>query len=89
MHCTCLVHATFGWHGFRGFVLTAIGKMEVLATFPHFQNVKEVIRRYEGLHYTHLVYYYNDFYFETDWSRIRPLPSTTRQTILMKQKPHN
>ena len=71
------MHAMFGGRGFRGFVLIAIGKMEILATFPHFQDEKEVIRRYEGWYHTNLVYYYNIFYFETDWSRIRPLPSTT------------
>ena len=64
----------FGGRGFRGFVLTAIGKMEILTTFPHFQ---EVIRRYEGWYYTRLESYYIIFHFETDWSRIRPLPSTT------------
>ena len=67
----------FGGRGFRGFVFIAIGKMEILTTFPHFQDEKEVIRRYEGWYYTNLVYHYNIFYFETDWSRIRPLPSTT------------
>ena len=66
----------FGGRGFRGFVLIAIGKMEILATFPHLQDDIKVIRRYEGWCYTHLVYYYSIFYFETDWSRIRPLPST-------------
>ena len=50
--------------------------MEILATFPHLQDDIKVIRRYEGWYYTHLVYYYRIFYFETDWSRIRPLPST-------------
>ena len=52
-------------------------KMEILATFSHFQDEKEVNSRYKGWYYTHLVYYYNNFYFETDGSRIRPLPSTT------------
>ena len=72
MHCTwctpCLVGVAF--------VPIAIGKMEILATFPHFQDEKELIRRYEGWYYTNLVYYYNILYFETDWSRIRPLRST-------------
>ena len=63
----------FGGRGFRGF---AIEKMEILATFPHLQDDIKVIRRYEGWYYTHLVYYYSIFYLETDWSRIRPLPST-------------
>ena len=36
-----LVHAMFGGRGFRGFVLITIGKMEILATFPHFQDEKE------------------------------------------------
>ena len=31
----------FGGRGFRGFVLIAIGKMEILATFPHFQDESE------------------------------------------------
>ena len=26
-------------HGFRGFVLIAIGKMEILVTFPHLQKI--------------------------------------------------
>ena len=39
------MHAMFGG---RGFVLIAIGKMEILATSPHFQDEKDVIRRYEG-----------------------------------------
>ena len=50
-----LVHAMFGGLGFRGFVLIAIGKMEILATFPHFQDEKEVIRRYEGWYYIKLL----------------------------------
>ena len=74
-----LVHGMFGGHGFRGFVLIAIGKMEILATFPHSQDEIKVIRRYlyEGWYYTKLVSYVIIFYLETDWSRIRPLPSTT------------
>ena len=72
-----LVHAMFGGRGFRGFVLIAIGKMEILATFPHLQDDIKVIRRYEGWYYTKLVIYMMILYFETDWSRIRPLPSTT------------
>ena len=75
----------FGGCGFRGFVLIAIGIMEILATFPHLQDDIKVIRRYEGWYYTHLVYYYNIFYLETDWSRIRPLPSTNL-IITMKFK---
>ena len=70
----------FGGRGFRGFVLIAIGKMEILATFPHLQDDIKAIRRYEGWYYTHLVYYYSIFYLETDWSRIRPLPSTNLNT---------
>ena len=52
----------------------AIGKMEILA---HLQDDIKVIRRYEGWYYTKLVIYMMILYFETDWSRIRPLPSTT------------
>ena len=69
-----LVHAMFGGRGFRGFVLIAIGKMEILATFRH-DEIK-IIRRYEGWYYTKL-YHVIIFYLETDWSRIHPLPSTT------------
>ena len=76
----------FGGRGFRGFVLIAIGKMEILATFPHLQNDIKVIRRYEGWYYTHLVYYYSIFYFETDWSRIRPLPSTNNTEDWLQNK---
>ena len=56
---------------------TAITKMDILYMFYHFQDPIKVIRRYEGCHYTRLESYYIIFYFETDWSRIRPLPSTT------------
>ena len=31
----------FGGRGFRGFVLMAIGKMVIVATFPHFQKSSE------------------------------------------------
>ena len=79
--CIVLVHAMFGGRGFRGFVLIAIGIMEILATFPHLQDDIKVIRRYEGWYYTHLIYYYNIFYLETDWSRIRPLPSTNLMNL--------
>ena len=72
-----LVHAMIGEHGFRGFVLIAIGKIEILTIFPQLQANIELIRRYEGCYYTRLVSYYIIFDFETDWSRIRPLPSTT------------
>ena len=75
----------FGGRGFRGFVLIAIGKMEILATFPHLQDDIKVIRRYEGWYYTHLVYYYYSiFYLETDWSCIRPLPSTNSKVTDMQ-----
>ena len=67
----------FGGRGFRGFVLIAIGKMEILATFPHFQDEIEVIRRHEGWYYIKLESY---LYFESDWSRIRPFPNTTLNT---------
>ena len=73
MHCT---HAMFGGRCFHDFVLIAIGKLEILALFPHFQNEKEVIRRYEGWHCTRLESYCIIFHFETDWSRIHLLPST-------------
>ena len=56
--------------------LIAIGKMEILATLPHLQDDIKVIRRYEGWYYTKLVLYVMILYLETDWSRIRPLPST-------------
>ena len=73
-----LVHAMFDGRGFHGFVivLIAIGKMEILATLPHLQDDIKVIRRYEGWYYTKLVLYVIILYLETDWSRIRPLPST-------------
>ena len=66
-----------GGRGFLCFVLIAITKMDILYMFYHFQDPIKVIRRYEGCHYTRLESYYIIFYFETDWSRIRPLPSTT------------
>ena len=83
MHCTWCTPSGGGGgghapgRGFHGFVLIAIGKMEILATFPHLQDDIKVIRRYQGWYYTKLVIYIIIFYFETDWSRIRPLPSTT------------
>ena len=70
-----VVHAMFGGHGFRDFVLITIGKMEILATFPHLQDEIKVIR-YGGWYYTKLVSYVIPFYFKTDRSHIHPLPST-------------
>ena len=72
-----LVHAMFGVRGFRGFVLITIGRMAILHTFPHLQDNIKVIRSYEGWYYTRLVSYYIIVRFETDWRRIRPLPTTT------------
>ena len=66
----------FDGRDFHGFVLIANGKMEILATLPHLQDDIKVIRRYEGWYYTKLVLYVMKLYLETDWSRIRPLPST-------------
>ena len=63
--------------------LLAIAKMDILYMFYHFQDPIKVIRRYEGCHYTRLESYYIIFYFETDWSRIRPLPSTTLIIIII------
>ena len=59
----CIV---LGARGFCGFVLIAIGKMKILAKFPHFLDEKEVIRRYEGWYYTNLDTYFIILYFETD-----------------------
>ena len=72
-----LVHAMIGGRGFLRFVLIKMAKMDILYMFYQFQDPIKVIRRYEGCHYTRLESYYIIFYFETDWSRIRPLPSTT------------
>ena len=66
-----------GGRGFLGFVLIAIARMDILYMFYQFQDPIKVIRRYEGCYYTRLESYYIIFYFETDWSRIRPLPSST------------
>ena len=74
--CIVLGHAMFDGRGFHDFVLIAIGKMEILATLPHLQDDIKVIRRYEGRYYTKLVLYVMILYLETDWSHIRPLPST-------------
>ena len=41
------------------------------------QTKIKMIRRYKGCYYIRLESYYIIFYFGTDWSRIRPLPSTT------------
>ena len=78
-----LVHAMIGGRGFRCFVLMLIGKIVILAGFPQLQANTKLIRRYEGWYYTRLVSYYIIFHFETDWSRIRPLPSTT-----LRIRPH-
>ena len=77
-----LVHAMFDGRGFHGFVLIAIGKMEILTTLPHLQDDIKVIRRYESWYYTKLVLYVMILYLETDWSRIRPLPSTNLTMII-------
>ena len=75
--CIVLGARHVGGRGFLGFVLIAIAKMDILYMFYQFQDPIKVIRRYEGCYYTRLESYYIIFYFETDWSRIRPLPSTT------------
>ena len=72
-----LVHAMYGGHGFCGFVLMLIGKMAILTIFLQLQDNIKLFERFEGCYYTRLESYYIIFYFETDWSRIRPLPSTT------------
>ena len=59
------------------FVLMLIGKMAILTIFLQLQDNIKLIGRFEGCYYTRLESYYIIFYFETDWSRIRPLPSTT------------
>ena len=71
----------YGGRGFRGFVLMLIGKMEILYTFYQFQDTIKVIRRYEGWYYIQFYSYYIILYFESDWSRSRPLPSTTFKDI--------
>ena len=73
----------FGGRVFLGFVLIAIGRMAILHTFLHLQDNIKVIRRYEGWYYTRLVSYYIIFRFETDWSRIRPLPTTTLTKLVL------
>ena len=72
-----------GGRGFLGFVLIEIAKMDILYMFYQFQDPIKVIRRYEGCYYTRLESYYIIFYFETDWSRIRPLPSTTLNELIL------
>ena len=86
------MHAMIGGRGFFGFVvqlsifaivistkfvLITIAKIDIFPTLPLLQTNIKIIRRYEGCYYTRLESYYIIFYFETDWSRIRPLPSTT------------
>ena len=71
------------WAWLFGFVLIAIAKMDILYMFYQLQDPIKVIRRYEGCYYTRLESYYIIFYFETDWSRIRPLPSTTLNSIVI------
>ena len=41
--------------------------------FYHFQDTINVIRRYEAWYYIQFYSYYIILYFESDWSRIRPL----------------
>ena len=67
----------YGGRGFCDFVLIAIGKMEILYMFYQFQDTVKVIRRYEGWYFIQFYSYYIILYFESDWSHIRPLPSTT------------
>ena len=78
-----LVHAMIGGRGFLGFVLIAIAKMDIFPTLSVFQTNIKFIRRYEGCYYTRLESYYIIFYFETDWSRIRPLTSTTLTVVAL------
>ena len=52
-------------------------KMEISAGFPQLQDSIKLNRRYEGWYYIQFYSYYIILYFESDWSRIRPLPSTT------------
>ena len=74
----CIVlGARHDWWAWLSPFCTAITKRDILYMFYQFQDPIKVIRRYEGCHYTRLESYYIIFYFETDWSRIRPLPSTT------------
>ena len=67
----------YGGRGFCGFVLMLIGEMAILTILIQLQDNIKLIGRFEGCYYTRLESYYIIFYFETDWSRIRPLPSTT------------
>ena len=71
------MHAMIAGRGFLGFALITMAKMDIFPTLPLLQRSIKIIRRYEGCYYTMLESYYIIFYFETDWSRIRPLPSTT------------
>ena len=59
------------WAWLSWFYTCVFGKIEILACFPQLQANIKLIRRYEGWYYTMLVYNI------PDWSRIRPLPSTT------------
>ena len=55
-----LVHAMYGGRGFRGFVVFANEKMEILYTFYQFQDSIQVIIRYEGCitsNLTHIILY--------------------------------
>ena len=65
------------WAWLSCFVLIANAKMEIFPTLSVFQTNINMITRYDGCYYTRLESYYIIFYFETNWSRIRPLPSTT------------
>ena len=88
--CTVLGAYHVWGHGFRGFVLIAIGKMKILAYIPNLQDDIKVIRRYKGWYYTKIVIYIIILYFETDWSHIRPLSSTTltRSILDVYGEPH-
>ena len=65
------------WAWLSWFCTYAIAKMAILTIFLQLQDNIKLTRRYEGCYYTRLESFYIIFYFETDWSRIRPLPSTT------------
>ena len=71
------MHAMIGGRCFLGFVLITIAKMDIFPTLSLLQTNIKMIRRYEGCYYARLESYYIIFYFETDWSHIHSLPSTT------------
>ena len=66
--------------------LSLLQKCRLQPYFFQLQDNMKLIRKYEVWYYTRLESYYIIFYFETDWSRIRPLPKYHLNISVLAQK---